>query len=80
MKIKVTLKCPDALEDAVCKAVANEVANMRGISYGAAHSLSDQLTDEIIDTITTQWMDYAEYLTVEFDTEAGTATVVNNAD
>jgi len=76
MKVKVTLKCPDALYDAVHAAITKELI------------LKNQLDDEeefarLQHEVTTQcakWFTYGEYLSVEINTTADTITVLKNGE
>ena len=77
MKIKVTMKDPDTMHDAVCGAVEREVKAM---------NLPQDEQEMLIDARTVKeqskmgkWFEYGEYLAVEFDTETMTATVLERA-
>lgn len=74
MKIKVTMKDPDTMPDAVRDAVAEEVKQM-GLPEDEAESLIE-LRIEKERAKMAKWFEYSEYLTVEFDTDAMTATVL----
>lgn len=77
MKIKVTLKDPDTMYDAVVDAVhKNLKTSVQGISNAEREALAGDRIAEFQSDISDKWMRYGEYLTVEFDTEAGTATVL----
>lgn len=58
MKFQVSMKCPDAVDDAIAEAAQDE--------------------DEKMDAkrAAEKWFKYGEYLTVQIDTDAGTATVL----
>jgi hypothetical protein len=75
VKIKVTLKDPDTMQDAVRDAVTRDVKAL-GLSARESALLIEDRTENESTEITHRWMEYGEYLSVEFDTEAGTATVV----
>jgi hypothetical protein len=75
MKFKVTMKDPDALCDAIddCPEIKASIPD----------GLDDDEREEVFSRRKTKarefagrWMDYGEYITVEFDTDAGTATIV----
>lgn len=74
MKFKITIKNPDAYSNALNKAAEEIVANNG--------TLDDDIPDAIdreyekLDELCSKWFLYDEYLTVEIDTEAKTATVV----
>ena len=80
MKIRVTLKDPDTMSDAVEEAVRREVKKLEGLSKEERDDLVEGRTSEQRSKIVDGWMPYGEYLEVEFDTEAGTATVIPASD
>ena len=74
MKIKVTIKDPDVLSDAITEAVEAEVKAM---------NLPKDETELLIEARMNKhsaamgkWWEYSEYLTVEFDMDSMTAHVV----
>jgi len=75
VKIKVTLKDPDTMRDAVRDSVTKDVKAL-GLSDRESKLLIDDRTETESAEISDRWMEYGEYLSVEFDTEAGTATVI----
>lgn len=79
MKIKVTLKDPDTMQDAVEDAVRAYYKSdaVIGINHEQRDMIAEAETNTVKADITSRWMPYGEYLTVEFDTDAGTATVVS---
>jgi len=77
VKIKVTMKDPDTMYDAVQDAVKAEVQAM-GLPEDEAESLIALRTAKE-HTKMDKWFEYGEYLTVEFDTEAMTAAVIERA-
>lgn len=77
MKIRVTLKDPDTLHESVTQDVQASML-ARGLSLKERALFEKDAVAEIQSAITRKWMEYGEYLTVEFDTDAGTATVVPN--
>lgn len=79
MKIRVTLKDPDSMPDAVCDAFAAS-AQPSGISKEEWAVIRQERALAAQHAITQQWMPYSEYLAVEFDTETGTATVLPAKD
>lgn len=74
MKFRITMKSPDAYGDALNKAAEDIVAN-NGV-------LDDDIPDAVekeyeqLDELCSKWFTYSEYVTIEIDTEAKTATVV----
>lgn len=75
MKIRVTLKDPDAMPDAVTDAYAR-LSAPHGITDDEWQELRARRASEARASIAHAWMEYSEYLVVEFDTEAGTAVVI----
>lgn len=77
MKIEVQLKDPDGLHDAIHDAVKDSLASS-GLSL---HDDDKEL--EALEEIRTgrahkalkKWVEHGEYVTIEFDTKAMTATV-----
>jgi hypothetical protein len=77
MKIRVSLKDPDTLHDAVEEAVRADIeATTTGLSKQEKDYLLDERVDSVRSDIAERWMPYSEYLLVEFDTESGSATVL----
>lgn len=75
MKIKITMKNPDTMHDAVVDAVTAGVYALVGLSESEQESMID-LRVEAEEEKLKKWFKYGEYLTVECDTETGTATVL----
>ena len=75
MKFKVTMKDPDTLHDAIDEAVREDIAKIEGLSAADREALVETRTDAARE-VTRRWFKYSEYLSVEIDTEAGTATVL----
>lgn len=75
MKIKVTMKGPDAMIDAVQEAVKRDVCAM-GLPDNEAKSLIKMRAEKEREKLG-KWFKYSEYLAVEFDTDAMTATVLD---
>lgn len=74
MRFKVTMKNPDALHDAIADAVREEVSGLVGLDTDECREVAE-LRQEKAQDAAAKWFRYGEYLTVEIDTEAGTATV-----
>lgn len=72
MKIRVNMKTPDALSEAVCEAVGPAEVDLD----------DDQTNYDLIETITDmakkKWFRYGECVTLEIDTDAGTCVVLEN--
>lgn len=75
MKIRITFKSPDwdeQLKDYPPVPTEDEIQEM-------GTTLEDEMEFRISslkEIISKKWLEYGEYLTVEFDTEKGTATVI----
>lgn len=75
MKIQVTFKDPDVADDAISEAF--EDLEIEGLTDPEEAALvREHREKEARDFIFGTFMKYQEYITVEFDTEAKTATVV----
>lgn len=72
MKIRVTLKDPDVLHDAIADALDEELKEM---DQGEAELVKDYRKDKILE-IAADWFEYGEYLTVEIDTKSKTCVVI----
>jgi hypothetical protein len=73
MLVTVVMKHPDAVQDAILDAV--EQTRPEDISdeeWGEMQTTRRDAVSRILE----KWVEYGEYITVEFDTEAKTATVV----
>jgi hypothetical protein len=75
MKIKVTMKDPDTLQDAIADAVKDELGATDGIDQDERELLADSRSEKYAEIAET-WFRYGEYLTVEIDTAARTCTVL----
>lgn len=84
MKFRVTFKTPDAVEYACREQVLREIEIIND-------SIGNLLTGEEIEAkveerveralnIVQEWVEYNEMITVEFNTNRGTATVVSKRD
>lgn len=75
MKFTITFKDPDGVSDCVSEAARESLAGLKTLSARERESLEESRSDALRDAIR-PWVEYGEYLEVEFDTDAGTATVV----
>jgi hypothetical protein len=75
MKIRCNFKDPDTMPDAVTDAYAR-YEKPSGISDEEWASIRQDRAQDVRAAIADKWMEYSEYIMVEFDTEAGTARVV----
>jgi len=74
MKFKITMKDPDGVYNSITDAAVASIAAIEGLSEDERETLEEGRRDEINDAAS-PWVKYGEYLTVEIDTDAGTATV-----
>lgn len=74
MKVKITFKDPDGVYECVRDAVQESLPD--GLDDDERDDLLDSRTEATFEKLG-QWLKWKEYVTVEFDTEAGTAVVVN---
>lgn len=78
MKFRVAFKTPDVLDMAATSAAANRFQEIRGLIPHRAEDIDDligELKEKYMD-LASKWVKFNEYVTIEFDTHAGTATVV----
>jgi hypothetical protein len=75
MKIRCKFKDPDSMHDAVVDAFS-ELPQPNGISQSEWRLIRAERITEAAGEISERWMEYGEYLDVEFDTEAHTATIL----
>lgn len=73
MKIEITIKHPDAFGDAIDEAVRSSLADLPLDEEVRGH-VFDARRDAVWKKLA-KWVTYQEYVTIEFDTDAGTATV-----
>lgn len=75
MKFKVTMKDPDSVGDAISDAVTVDLNKIEGLDRDDRDALFDT-RQAAAQKVASKWFRYGEYLTVEIDTDAGTATVL----
>jgi hypothetical protein len=81
MKIRVSLKDPDTMHDAVCDAVQRDTKfSLTGVTEPERVQISRDRSTEIQGKITDRWMPYGEYLLVEFDTDDWSAKVLPSSE
>lgn len=76
MKFRITMKDPDGVSDGITEAVESSLVGLKLTSDELKH-LQELRQEEITDRLE-KWFEYGEYLEVEIDLDAGTATVVEN--
>ena len=77
MKIRLTMKDPDTLNDAIEEAVKDDIARL-GLSAEEAEAVKDIRIEKAAE-VCSKWFRYSELLTVEIDTEAQTCVVAEVA-
>lgn len=76
MKIKILLKSPDAIYESVREAVIQDLR--KDDEFPASEPSMDEIEDRIDEVFRgalSKWVVFREYITVEIDTETGTARV-----
>lgn len=79
MKFTVTFKDPDVVHDAIERAIKASLEPQEGLDDEEVEAIVEQRMEEIEDSIK-KWVKYSEYVTIQFDTDAGTAAVLPNRD
>jgi hypothetical protein len=77
MKFRITMKDPDGPYECIQDEAKKMVAAIEGITDAEREPIAESRADMLRD-FAGRWMSYDEYITVEFDTEAGTATVIED--
>ena len=76
MKIKLLLKAPDAIYESVREAICAELNEEDDTPGGAEFNRAiEQRMNELFAGPLAKWITYREYVSIEIDTEAGTASV-----
>jgi hypothetical protein len=75
VKIRITFKDPDGVWECVREAAAEQIGDTPGLDKEERELLIDSRQEKISDALE-KWIEYGEYVEIEFDTDAGTATVV----
>lgn len=75
MKVIITFKTPDATHHAIERALEyNE--ELEAIEDEEERSWKKEELEASLDEALSKWIRYSEYIDIEIDTEAGTATVL----
>ncbi len=74
MKFSVTFKDPDTLSDAIADAVKADVARIEDIGDLERLDVTERRCVDVRRRVS-RWFEHGEYVTIDLDTEAGTATV-----
>ena len=75
MKIKIMFKDPDGVDNAITDAASEQVAAIDGLSTDESERVEEVRKASICESLK-PWILSGEYLEVEFDTAARTATVL----
>lgn len=75
MKLVIEVKDPDGIHESVRQAVEDDLAKIEGLTDDERRSLMDDRVDRAFDSVS-RWVKYQEYMQIEIDTEADTATVI----
>lgn len=76
MKIKITLKDPDGVYNAITDAAAAHVAaTTQDLSEDETEALESMRGDAISEALS-PWIEHSEYVVIEIDTDAKTAVVL----
>lgn len=74
MKFVITLKSPDHIADSVQKAV--DASLLHSNLDDDEHEAALDIRREAVWSKLKKWIEYREYIRIEFDLDAGTATVL----
>lgn len=77
MKFKITMKDHDGVYESINDAAFESALEVKGIGYSERERLIESRREELEESIK-KWFQYNEYVTIEIDTEAGTAIVCKN--
>ena len=74
MKFVVTMKCPDALYDAVVEAAQGNIEGLESVNEAVRKHVAEQRKEAALQACR-KWFLWDEYLRVEVDMDAGTCVV-----
>jgi len=74
MKLKITLKDPDGVYDSIQDAAESSTGDADGLDQDELEKLAESRREKLEEQCN-PWIRYGEYVTIEIDTDAGTATV-----
>lgn len=75
MKLTVSFKTPDAADYAIEDALEDN-EELEAIEDAEERSWKKEELEDGLKEALSKWIQYSEYVRIEFDTEAGTATVL----
>jgi hypothetical protein len=79
MLIRITFKDPDRVGDAIQESVIASVQGLTWLTQDEKDAVIDRRYDNVRKA-TEEFIEYQEYVTIEIDTDAGTARVVPVSD
>ena len=74
MKLRITLKDPDGVDEALMQAAQNVADAPEGLLDSIREAIQKQVYTELSGQIE-KWVKWEEYVTIEIDTVVGTAVV-----
>jgi len=74
MKFRITLKDPDGVDDSLMTAAQEAADAPQGLLDSTREAIRKRVYTELPEQIK-KWVKWNEYVTIEIDTEAGTAVV-----
>lgn len=74
MKLKITLKDPDGVYDSIMEAAEDSTSDAQGLDDTELEKLVATRSEKLGEQCK-PWIKHGEYVTIEIDTEAGTAIV-----
>ena len=77
MKFRITLKDPDGVSLSMDETLEEQVKELDLKDDEEIEAIKDVRRDKL-NVFISKWVEYGEYVTIEFDSEAGTATVVES--
>lgn len=75
MKFRIMLKDPDGFSDGVDEGVAESIRAMTEIADDEKDAIKEKRAEKVWAALD-KFVEYKEYVEIEFDTDAGTAVVV----
>lgn len=74
MKFTIMMMDPDGPDVCIREAAKQVVANIEGVDEDEREYLIESRHEKLKEFVS-QWLEWGEYIYIEFDTEAGTATL-----
>ena len=76
MKLQITLKDPDGVYESIKQAAESSTGDTEGLDNNELDELAETRREKLEEKCK-RWIKYGEYVTIEIDTDANTATVCN---